>query len=152
MRLARLVAAAPSSKNWFEGPGRMKVLSRMAILSAVLLGCAGTVQAQQGNAEEGQNVFRKCRSCHDIGSGAKNKVGPVLNNIVGRKAASVAGFAYSADMKNLGAKGFVWNEENLKRYLGNVKDVVPNGKMVFPGLTDEQDCEDLIAYLKKFSQ
>jgi cytochrome c len=51
-----------------------------------------------------------------------------------------------------GAKGFEWNEDNLRKYLGNVKDVVPNGKMVFPGLTDEQDREDLIAYLKKFSQ
>ena len=130
----------------------MKTLSRMAILSVALFGCAGAVQAQQGNVEEGENIFKKCRSCHDIGNGAKNKVGPVLNNIVGRKAASVDGFAYSTDMKKLGAKGFVWNEENLGRYLGNVKDVVPNGKMVFPGLTDERDREDLIAYLKKFSQ
>jgi cytochrome c len=124
----------------------------MVLLSVVLLGCAGAALAQQGNAEEGESVFRKCRTCHDIGNGAKNKVGPVLNNIVGRKAASVDGFAYSTDMKSLGAKGFVWNEENLRRYLGNVKGVVPNGKMVFPGLTDEQDREDLIAYLKKFSQ
>ena len=138
MRVARLLATAPNRANWRKGPGRMKILPRMVLVSVVLLGCAGTAQAQQGNAEEGENVFRRCRTCHDIGSGAK--------------AASADGFAYSTDMKALGTKGFVWNEENLRRYLANVKDVVPSGKMVFPGLTDEQDREDLIAYLKKFSQ
>jgi cytochrome c len=98
----------------------MKVLRRIALLNVVLLGCVGAALAQQGNAEEGENVFKKCRTSHDIGKGAKSKVGPPLNNVVGRKAASVDGFAYSTDMKALGAKGFVWNEENLKRYLGNV--------------------------------
>jgi cytochrome c len=122
-----------------------------AILSIVFLGCAAAAQAQ-GNPEEGQQIFKKCRTCHDIGNGAKNKVGPLLNNIVGRKAASIEGYPYSTDMKSLGAKGFAWNEDNLRKYLGNVKDVVPNGKMVFPGLTDEQDRDDLIAYLKTFSQ
>jgi cytochrome c len=134
-----------------EGAARMNAPSRMAILSVLLVGCAGAVQAQ-GNPEEGEQIFKKCRACHDIGGGAKNRVGPVLTNVVGRKAASIAGYAYSTDMKNLGAKGFEWNEDNLRKYLASVKEVVPNGKMVFPGLTDEQDREDLIAYLKKFSQ
>lgn len=129
----------------------MKTLASMAILSVVLFGFAGTVQAQ-GNPEEGASVYKKCRTCHDLGDGAKNKVGPVLNNIVGRKAAGVDGFAYSADMKALGSNGFVWNEENLGKYLENVKSVVANGKMVFPGLKDEQDRKDLIAYLKKFTK
>lgn len=129
----------------------MKVLSSMAILSVVFFGSAGALQAQ-GNPEEGESVFKKCRTCHDVGSGAKNKVGPVLNDIVGRKAASVAGFAYSTDMKTLGSNGFVWSEENLGKYLENVKNVVANGKMVFPGLKDEQDRKDLIAYLKKFTK
>jgi cytochrome c len=146
-----LVATAPDRASLRGGAGRMKSLFRMAILSAVVIACAGAVRAQ-GNPEEGAQIFKKCRTCHDIGNGAKNKVGPALNNIVGRKAASIEGFPYSVDMKSLGAKGFEWNADNLRKYLGNVKDVVPNGKMVFPGLTDEQDREDLIAYLKKFSQ
>jgi cytochrome c len=106
----------------------------------------------QGNAEEGASVFKKCRACHDIGNGAKNKVGPALTNIVGRKAASVDGFPYSSDLKSLGSKGFVWSDENLDKYLDNVKSVVANGKMVFPGLKDDQDRKDLIAYLKSFSR
>jgi cytochrome c len=75
-----------------------------------------------------------------------------LTNIVGRKAASVEGFSYSSDLKSLGAKGFLWNEENLGKDLENVKSVVANGKMVFPGLKDEQDRRDAIAYLKRFSK
>ena len=129
----------------------MKSLTSIAILSVALFGFAGTAQAQ-GNPEEGENVFKKCRTCHDVGDSAKNKVGPALNNIVGRKAASVNGFAYSTDMKALGSNGFVWSEENLSKYLENVKSVVANGKMVFPGLKDEQDRKDLIAYLKKFTK
>ncbi len=130
---------------------KVKILSSTTSFFIALLACAGALQAQ-GNVEEGENVFKKCRTCHDVGDGAKNKVGPVLNNVVGRKAASIDGFAYSTDMKALGAKGFEWNDENLNKYLENVKRVVANGKMVFPGLRDEQDRKDLIAYLKKFTK
>ena len=118
-----------------------------------MVGCLvlpGVVEAQ-GNAVEGENVFKKCKTCHDVGEGAKTKIGPVLNGIVGHKAASVEGYAYSSDLKALGAQGFVWTEENLNKYLTNVKDVVAHGKMVFPGLKDDQDRKDLIAYLKKFT-
>jgi cytochrome c len=129
----------------------MKILLMVAILAVALLGSPKSAHAQ-GNAEEGEGVFKKCRTCHDVGDGAKNKVGPALNSIVGRKAASVDGFPYSSDLKSLGSKGFVWSEENLSKYLENVKSVVANGKMVFPGLKDEQDRKDLIAYLKKFTR
>jgi cytochrome c len=118
-----------------------------------MLGCLvlpGVVEAQ-GNAAEGENVFKKCKTCHDVGEGAKNKIGPILSNIVGRKAASIDGYAYSSELKALGSQGFVWTEENLNKYFSNVKDVVAHGKMVFPGLKDDQDRKDLIAYLKKFS-
>lgn len=122
-----------------------------AIVAVAFLASAGAAAAQ-GNAEEGESVFKKCKTCHDVGDGAKNKVGPLLNNIVGRKAASIDGYAYSSDLKAQAAKGFVWSEENLGKYLENVKSVVANGKMVFPGLKDEQDRKDVIAYLKKFTK
>jgi len=129
----------------------MRIPSSIAVLGFSLVAFVGAAQAQ-GNAEEGAAVFKKCRTCHDVGAGAKNKVGPALNNIIGRKAASIDGFAYSSDMKGLGANGFVWSEENLGKYLENVRSVVANGKMVFPGLKDEQDRKDVIAYLRKFSK
>jgi cytochrome c len=129
----------------------MKILSSIAMLGVVVCALASPAKAQ-GNAEEGEAVFKKCKTCHDVGNGAKNKVGPPLNDIVGRKAAAADGFSYSPEMKKLGSDGFLWSEENLSRYLENVKNVVANGKMVFPGLKDEQDRKDLIAYLKKFSK
>lgn len=102
--------------------------------------------------ENGKTQFNKCKACHDIGDGAKIKVGPPLNDLVGRKAASIEGFAYSDDIKGLAAKGFVWNEDNLRKYIENPKAVVPNGKMVFAGLKDKDDREDVIAYLKQFTK
>ncbi len=129
----------------------MRSMLNVAVLLMALAASASTANAQ-GNAEEGEAIFRKCKTCHDVGEGAKSKVGPHLNNVVGRKPASIEGFSYSSDMKALAATGFVWSAENLSKYVENVKSVVANGKMVFPGLKDEQDRKDLIAYLKKFTK
>ncbi len=129
----------------------MRLASGAVMLLAALLGLENVVHAQ-GNAEQGESIFRKCRACHDIGEGAKHKVGPALTNIVGRKAASIDGYPFSSDLRALGSKGFVWSDANLDKYVENVKSVVANGKMVFPGVRDEQDRKDLIAYLKKFSK
>jgi cytochrome c len=123
----------------------------MAAMLGLLLASAGAAAAQ-GSAEQGEDVFKKCKACHDVGDGARNKVGPILNGVVGRKAASVEGYPYSSDLKALGAQGLVWDENNLNKYLENPKSVVGNGKMVFPGLKDEQDRKDVIAYLKTFSK
>ena len=106
--------------------------------------------AQEGKAEEGAEVFKKCRACHDVGPGAKNKVGPLLNDIVGRQAGTVEGFDYSEANKTAGAKGLVWTEEVLFKYLENPLTFMPGTKMAFAGLKDPQDRKDVIAYLKKF--
>lgn len=122
-----------------------------AVVAALLAsaGLAGAALAQEGNAEEGAEVFKKCRACHDVGPDAKNKVGPVLNDIIGRKAGTVEGFAYSDANKNSGA---VWTEETLFKYLENPLTFMKGTKMAFAGLKDEQDRRDVIAYLKKFSK
>ena len=125
---------------------------RCIVPMLLLLFASAGAAAAQGSAEQGENVFKKCKACHDVGEGAKNKVGPALNGVVGRKAASFEGYPYSSDLKALGAQGFVWDENNLDKYLQDPKSVVGKGKMVFPGLKDEQDRKDVIAYLKKFSQ
>jgi cytochrome c len=125
---------------------------RLFVLMTVLLLASADRVAAQGSAEQGENIFKKCKVCHDVGEGAKTKVGPVLNGVVGRKAASIEGYPYSPDLKALAAQGFVWDETNLDKYLGNPKSVVAKGKMVFPGLKDEQERKDVIAYLKKFTK
>ena len=118
-----------------------------ASLATVTLGSAA---AQEGNPEEGAEVFKKCRACHDVGPEAKNKVGPLLNGIMGRKVGTIDGFNYSDANKAAGAKGLVWTEEVMFKYLENPLTFMPGTKMAFAGLKDVQDRKDLIAYLKKF--
>lgn len=106
--------------------------------------------AQVGNADAGEDVFKKCHACHDVGPEAKSKVGPVLNGIVGRKVGSMPGFSYSDANKGVGEKGAVWSEEELFKYLENPLAYMPKTKMIFAGLKDEQDRRDVIEYLKKY--
>ena len=107
--------------------------------------------AEDGNAENGADVFKKCRACHQIGPQAHNLIGPELNGIIGRKAASVQGFPYSDAARKAAAGGLVWTEETLSKYLENPQAVMKGTKMSFAGLKDPQDRKDVIAYLKKFS-
>jgi cytochrome c2 len=118
----------------------------------VSFGAPGLAAAQEANADDGAEVFKKCRACHDIGPDAKNKVGPVLNDIVGRKAGTIEGFAYSEANKTAGGKGLVWTEDVLLKYLENPLTFMPGTKMAFAGLKDAQDRKDLIAYLKKYTK
>lgn len=118
-------------------------------LAAVL---TSPVAAQEGKAEDGAEVFKKCRACHDVGPDAKNKVGPLLNDIIGRKAGTVPEFAYSDANKASGTGGLVWTEEVLFKYLENPLVFMKGTKMAFAGLKDPQDRKDVIAYLKKFSK
>jgi cytochrome c len=113
---------------------------------------AGSAAALEGNAEEGAEVFKKCRACHDLGPAAQNKVGPVLNGIIGRKAGTIEGFPYSDANRAAGAKGLVWTEDVLFKYLENPLVFMKGTKMAFAGLRDPQDRKDVIAYLKKFGK
>src|SRR5262245_6092610 len=116
------------------------------------MGALGSAAAQEGNAEEGAEVFKKCRACHDVGPDAKNKVGPLLNGIIGRKAGTIDGFAYSDANKTAGSGGLVWTEDVLFKYLENPLTFMKGTKMAFAGLKDAQDRKDVIAYLKKFQK
>ena len=121
-----------------------------------LIGIAGVALAvstivasaqEAGDAAAGEKVFARCKICHQIGEGAKNAVGPVLNGVVGRKAGTVEGYNYSAANKD---SGIVWTDDKLREYLKNPRGVVPGTKMIFPGLTSEKDLDNVIAYLKQF--
>jgi cytochrome c len=129
--------------------GRRVILATAALFVAALFDAAA---AQDGNAKDGMEVFKKCRACHDVGPEAKNKVGPVLNGIIGRHAGTIEGFSYSPANKTAGANGLVWTEDVLLQYLENPLAFMPGTKMAFAGLKDLQDRKDLVAYLKTFSQ
>lgn len=129
----------------------MKSLVLTAALAAVAF-APGAAMAADGNAKEGEDIFKACRACHQVGPDAKNALGPVLNGIVGRKAGSVEGFNYSPANKTAGEGGWVWTEENLNKYLADPRGAMPGNRMAFAGLKDEQDRADVIAYLKSLAK
>ena len=127
-------------------------IKRPASLAAAALRLATTTPLHaEGDPAAGQRVFNQCRACHVIENNGRNGVGPNLHGVVGRRAASIENFRYSANMKELGEQGWVWNEGNLRAYLANPKSVAPRGSMAFPGLRNPAQVEDVIAYLKSQS-
>lgn len=100
----------------------------------------------------GAKVFKKCKACHQIGEGAKNRTGPILTGVVGRELASVDGFKYGKTIQEMGAEGMVWTEENLHAYLTKPKDFIKRTKMSFAGLKDAEDIDAVIAYIEANSQ
>lgn len=119
-------------------------------LATVLALALATPALADGDAAKGEKVFRKCQACHAVGEGAKNKVGPALNGIVGAPAGQVEGFKYSNSMIEHAEDGLVWDKETLAAYLTKPKDVVPKTKMSFAGLRKEDDVANIIAYLETF--
>ena len=109
-----------------------------------------SASAHAQDAANGEQVFKKCRACHMIGPDAQNRVGPVLNDLIGRKAGMIDGFNYSDANKEAGAKGLVWTEDVLFAYLQKPMAFMPGTKMAFPGLSGDADRKDVIAYLKQF--
>lgn len=121
---------------------------RSMVLGLLLAGgLVGSAWAQ--DAAAGEKSFIVCRACHQIGPGAKNGVGPVLNGVVGRKAGTYPGYAYSAANKD---SGITWTADELEKYLANPQAVVPHTKMIFPGLKDPQKVKDVIAFLSQYKE
>ena len=114
-----------------------------ALASAVLFAAPADAA---GDAAAGEKVFVKCKACHENEKGV-NKVGPTLKGVVGRKAASVPDYKYSAAMTKKGEEGVVWDEATLTSYLPNPKAFVHGTKMAFGGLKKPDDVANVIAYL-----
>lgn len=100
---------------------------------------------------EGEKVFRKCAACHQVGDGAKNRVGPILNGVVGAPAGHIEDFKYSKALKARAEEGLVWNEETLAGFLADPKKYLKGTKMSFAGLRKDDEIEAIIAYLNSVS-
>ena len=108
------------------------------------------VNLDSGLVEAGEQAFKKCKSCHHIGDGAKNKTGPHLNAIFGRRIGSIQGFKYSKIFKSMRDDGRVWDEESMTEFLASPKQYAKGTKMSFAGFKKEKDILSTIEYLKSF--
>jgi cytochrome c len=122
-------------------------LKALAAAALVATGFAAAAHAD-GDAAKGKKVFAKCMACHTVEAG-KNKVGPSLHAIIGRKSGTIEGFTYSDAMKNANV---TWDDAELDKYLTSPKKEIPGNKMAFPGLPKPDDRANVIAYLKEASQ
>jgi len=130
----------------------MKKTLVFALTTFAALSFTNAVYAQDGDPVAGEKVFKKCKACHQVGEGAKKKVGPVLNGVVGATAGAQEDFKYSAAMVEAGKNGTVWTVENLDTYLEKPRAFIPKGKMAFAGLKKPEDRANVIVYLKQFSE
>ncbi len=124
-------------------------LAASIIAASLTLGAEGAVAA---DAAAGEKVFKKCAACHAVGEGAKNKVGPHLNDLFGRKAGGLEDYKYSKAMTEKGGEGLVWDDASIGEYLKAPKDYIKGTKMAFAGLKKDEEVENILAYLKTFSE
>ncbi|HLH96971.1 MAG TPA: c-type cytochrome [Xanthobacteraceae bacterium] len=115
------------------------------LVGVIVAASTGTALAQ--DAAAGEQSFNKCRPCHDIGPDAKIKLGPPLNGIDGRKAASFPGFNYSDGLK---ASGITWNKDKFLQWITAPQAMVAGTRMAFAGDQDATDRENLWAYVSQF--
>ena len=102
----------------------------------------------KANADAGQDIFKRCMQCHTPQKGGPNLVGPNLWGVVGREVGKHAGFPYSEAMKTHGGS---WSSDQLANYIHDPKAAVPGNKMAFPGIKDNAQLADLLAYLRKLN-
>ena len=125
----------------------MTKLTFGALMILTVTATAPAAMAQDVAA--GKSSFNKCLACHAIGEGAKNKVGPVLNGLEGRKSGTVEGYSYSDANKN---SGITWSKDAFLEYIKDPKAKIPGTKMAFAGIKNEKEANDLWAYIAQFEK
>ena len=122
------------------------IMKSLVLASLTIAATMGMANAQDLAA--GEQSFRKCSPCHAVGEDAKNKVGPVLNGLDGRKSGTIADYSYSDANKKA---DITWNEAAFKDYIQNPMAKVPGTKMAFAGIKNDKELDDLWGYLKQFA-
>jgi len=145
----------------------MKLFLRAVAVAAAVLIAPSMAAAQEGDAAKGEKIFKRCATCHMVGDKAKTKVGPILNNVIGRVAGAqedaLKRKRYGKSMIAVGEAGFKWTGDEIYTYLedprgwlrAKYKELKIDGraasKMAFR-LRKEQDRRDVIAYVAQFSK
>jgi len=140
----------------------MKILNSFFLAAILLTACGNAESSEQTKNPEvltttkvedeltpiqqrGAKIYKRCRACHTLDDGGKNKVGPNLWGIYGTKTATKEGYAYSKAMK---AADITWDEETLDAYLKRPSKYIPGTKMSFIGLKNQEDRDAVQAYMK----
>lgn len=119
-----------------------------AVLAVVASAAPGN---ELGDPEIGQTLFNQCSGCHEVGPGARNRVGPHLNDVFGRTAGALEDFRYSRSMDRAFGDGLVWDLETLDAYLENPRALISGTRMSFRGMDDPEERGHVLAYLRGFT-
>jgi cytochrome c len=125
-------------------------MNKLTLSTLVVIASSATASAALAqDVAAGKTSFNKCLACHAVGDGAKNKVGPQLNGLDGRKAGTAPDYSYSDANKN---SGLIWSEAIFKEYIKDPKAKIPGTKMVFAGIKTENEINDLWAFLAQYDK
>jgi len=125
-------------------------MQKWTLSALMILACSAALSAASAqDITAGKASFNKCLSCHAIGEGARNKVGPELNGLDGRKVGTAPDYSYSEANKN---SGVTWGEAEFKDYIRDPKSKIPGTKMVFAGIKSEKEANDLWAFLAQYDK
>jgi cytochrome c len=138
-------ATLPSPPIIKSIPMKKLILSALVVIAS----SAATSGALAQDVAAGKTSFNKCLACHAIGDGAKNKVGPQLNGIDGRKSGTAADYNYSDANKN---SGITWNEAQFKEYIKDPKAKIPGTKMAFAGIKNETEINNLWTFISQYDK
>jgi cytochrome c len=122
-------------------------MKKLVVVAATFLVMTGGAMAQ--DVEAGAKSFNKCRPCHQIGEGAKNIVGPIMNGLFGRKSGTIEGYNYSDANKN---SGITWDDAVFAEYIKKPAAKIPGTKMVFAGISSDDEIKNLTAFLKQYDK
>jgi cytochrome c len=123
-------------------------MKRLTLGVLVVIASPAAASAAQDVAA-GKTSFNKCMACHAIGTDAKNKVGPELNGLDGRKSGTAPNYSYSDANKN---SGITWNVAQFKDYIKGPKAKIPGTKMAFAGIKNEKEISDLWAFIAQYAK
>lgn len=127
--------------------GKGSIRPLVGAATAALFGVSATPGFADGDAANGERLFRPCAACHQVGEGAVNRVGPHLNGLIGRRIGMLEEYDYSDTLVEAGAENDLWTEAALSAFLESPRNYMPGTSMVFRGIRDEDDRIDLIAYI-----
>jgi cytochrome c len=152
-RIVRLVHSegpVPQGATGHPKKDEGQAMKRPTLIAlAMIASSAASPAALAQDAAAGKISFNRCLACHAVGEGAKNKVGPILNGLDGRKSGTVEGYSYSDANKG---SGITWNKDQFLDYIKDPKAKIPGTKMVFAGIKKGNEAADLWAFLAQYDK